>query len=186
MCQRRFKSFSINLESKAGIGLCCHCQIKPLCLSDALCLGEVWVFFLSSVQTKAKLFQAKWWVVVQRPSDGANSRVTSRHIAASLCYFIALAGAHKQWVAPAPRAAEPGKKVPAPGSGPGHLWQDTERNRELLPGRGTLITTSQNSAFRPRLLQLCVCVLESSMPSTHASSYCAGTEGRRGIGLPGG
>lgn len=32
VCQRRFKSFSINLESKVGIGLCCHCQIKPLWL----------------------------------------------------------------------------------------------------------------------------------------------------------
>lgn len=55
-------------------------------------------------------------VVVQRPSDGANSRVTSRltlqphYVLLHRPSWSAQAGGR-----PAPRAAEPGKKVPAPG-----------------------------------------------------------------------
>lgn len=121
---------------------------------------------------------------MQRPSDGANSRVTSRLILQP--HYVLL---HRPswrrtsgWWSPAPRAAEPGKKFQPRGQGQGHLWQDTERNGSFSQGEGQLPSPlPQNSAFRPRLLQLCVQVLESSMPSTHASSYCAGMQrGREG------
>ena len=48
MCQQRFKSININLESKAGISLCCHCQIKPFWLFLMLSAWERWglSFFL--------------------------------------------------------------------------------------------------------------------------------------------
>lgn len=130
-------------------------------------------------------------VVLQRPSDGTNSLVTSRLILQP--HYVLL---HRpSWSAqaggrPAPRAAEPGKKVPAPGVRARDIYGRTRKGiGSFSQGeRGTLPSPlPQNFAFRPRLLQLCVQVLESFMPSTHASSYCAGMQrGRRGIGLLGG
>lgn len=81
-------------------------------------------------------------VVVQRPSDGANSRVTSRLILQP--HYVLL---HRpSWSAQAGvvvqlKTLEPGKKVPARGQGQGHLWQDTERNGRLQ-GEGRFHHTS--------------------------------------------
>ena len=88
VCQRRFKSFSINLESKAGIGLCCHCQIKPL-----------WLFLMLSAWERCGfsfclLFKQKQ--NCSRPSGSGRFAAAFRwyklpsdlspYIAASLCF----------------------------------------------------------------------------------------------------
>lgn len=151
-------------------------------------MGFLFVF----CSNKSKTFPGQVGrVVLQRPSDGTNSLVTSRLILQPRYVLLHRPSRSTQACGhPAPRAAEPGKKAPVLGVRARDIYGRTQKGMGSFSQeeRGTLPSPlPQNSAFRPGLLKLCVQVLEASVPSTHASSYCAGMQrGRRETGLLGG
>ena len=124
------------------------------------------LFFFCSNKSKTVPGQVGW-VVLQWPSDGTNSLVTSRLVLQP--HYVLLHRPSRSTQAggrPAPRAAEPGKKAPVPGVRARDVYGRTRKGMgSFSQGErvGHCITTPP---------ELCLQAWTPAAPS----SYCAGMQ----------